>query len=285
MKIVKFLGGLGNQMFQYAFYLSLQKTFKSVKADITEFESYNRHNGFELNNVFNIRLNKASSIEVRIYGKGRADFVTRKMKRLFGTKFAYYEEKLDFGFDQQIFSDKKSRYLWGYWQNVNYFNGIEDRLREDFTFRNKLIDKNLEVKNILERENSVSLHVRRGDYINDPLLGNICTLEYYRTAINTINEKVSKPFFVIFSDDPSWCRDNFSSINPLFVDWNLKEQSYLDLQLMSICKHNIISNSSFSWWGSWLNQNPSKIIISPKVWANTSSNNFSGIILKNFITL
>ena len=120
---------------------------------------------------------------------------------------------------------------------------------------------------------AVSLHVRRGDYISpdgtQTLLGGICTKEYYQTAIELIKQRVGKLFFAVFSDDVNWARENLHLPEyTLFVDWHSGKNSFRDMQLMSLCSHHIIANSSFSWWGAWLGNNPEKIVIAPKKWMN-----------------
>jgi hypothetical protein len=123
-------------------------------------------------------------------------------------------------------------------------------------------------------DNSISIHVRRGDYLNHESYKNICGLNYYCSAIRYIKTLIMDPFFIVFSDDILWCKENLNNIlsdtSVIYVDWNTGKESYKDMQLISNCKHNIIANSSFSWWGAWLNTFPNKIIIAPKKWLNTN---------------
>src|SRR5690606_18414183 len=265
MKIVKFLGGLGNQMFQYGFYLALQKKFKKVKADLSDFETYPLHNGFELNDIFDINLNIVSKFDLNLYLPHNRKWIWRKLRRLYNTKQAYIEETMPFAYNKTIFSDKQNRYYWGYWQHIDYVNMVAEELREHFQFPQITDIKNKELIQHIQQRNSVSLHVRRGDYLiaSNQHLGSICDNAYYEKAITYINEKTDSPLFVIFSNDIPWCKETFNNIDAIFVDWNTGNQSYIDMQLMSLCKHNIIANSSFSWWGAWLNNNPVKIVVSP----------------------
>lgn len=285
MKIVKFLGGLGNQMFQYAFYLSLQQHFDNVKADLSGFEKYNLHQGFELENIFNIPLNKASALESSLYDAHNRGFILRKLRRVLGTKNAYYPEKQYFGFEPEIYNDHATRYYWGYWQNVKYFKNAEVLLKQQFTFKNVLNEKNSDILRQIRSETTASLHVRRGDYLVDPLLGNICDLSYFTNAINVMEKKVGNCLYVVFSNDIKWCKENLPLKNCLYVDWNTEADSYVDMQLMSNCDHNIISNSSFSWWATWMNNNPKKIVISPKQWMRTQELDYSGVISNKWITI
>ncbi|MFD2161737.1 alpha-1,2-fucosyltransferase [Paradesertivirga mongoliensis] len=285
MKIVKILGGLGNQMFQYAFYLSLCQRFKNVKVDLSGFDQYQLHNGLELGNVFSTNLVQTSAWESSIYGREDGRFIVRKLRRFLGTKSSYQEEKQFFGFEPEIYEYEGSSYYWGYWQNFNYFIGIEPILRRHFVFNRPLSGRNAELLKQIHRMNAVSLHVRRGDYLQNELLGNVCDLSYIENALKTIKSIVLEPTFVIFSNDIAWCKENLRGEKCIYVDWNMGEDSYCDLQLMSSCNHNIIANSSFSWWGAWLNRNPEQIVISPRQWMNLPDLDYSGINMKHWITI
>ena len=285
MKIVRYLGGLGNQMFQYAFYQSMKRKFASVKADLTEFEGYNLHNGFELERVFPITLDKASPFLVKLYDPHYRSWWIRKMRRVVGLKHAFYEEKALFHYDPSPFEDKSNRLYWGYWQNERYFSEIEDTLRQDFKFKLPLDEKNKSVLQQIQSSNSVSIHVRRGDYLHNELLGGVCSPAYYQAAVDAMVEKTSDPVFFIFSNDMAWCQSNLNLPQAHFISWNHGDQSYIDMQLMSHCKHNIIANSSFSWWSAWLNSNTDKIVIAPMRWTNDPTNSITDIIPSQWITL
>ena len=138
----------------------------------------------------------------------------------------------------------------------------------------ELSEKNKNILEEIKKRNSISIHIRRGDYVNDinakKILGDNCNLLYYQKAIEYIYSVITSPFFYIFSDEPEWVKNNFSFLeNSLIIDWNKGKDSWQDMMLMSHCKHNIIANSSFSWWGAWLNNNNNKIVIAPKKWFNT----------------
>ena len=157
----------------------------------------------------------------------------------------------------------------GYWQSPKYFNSIETLIRKEFTFQKPLDSKNLEILNLIKNTISVSIHIRRTDFqiINSNDIHGFCSLEYYDEAINYIHTNVLMSKFFIFSDDINWAKENLKvPMNSYFVSGNTGEKSYIDMQLMSNCNHNIIANSSFSWWGAWLNSNPKKIVIAPKKW-------------------
>lgn len=285
MKIVKFLGGLGNQMFQYAFYLALIKRGYNVKADLVDFEHYDLHNGFELEDIFNLKLQKATDFERNLYLPNNRKWIWRKLRRLVGTRNVYWEENPKFQFNPQTLEDKRPRYYWGYWQHKGYLDLVEEELRQHLKFPPFDDQKNqIQESLIVNHPNAVAVHVRHGDYIGHPNFGGICTEDYYLQSIAYMMEKIDNPLFIFFSNDIEWCRQHFGDINAHFVGWNTGRDSFKDMQLMSLCKHFIIANSSFSWWGSWLSIHPSKIVVSPKKWGNKLENTM-GLILPTFVTI
>lgn len=272
MIVVKVMGGLGNQMFQYAFYKKLSMLYKYVYIDDRELRvNGNEHNGLELESVFGLNYHKIREVQLKLFMDrphshkllyGGVDFLIKS----FGyQKMQYYCEK---EYDPDIFLNQ-DRYYIGYWGNQRYWGDIAELLKKEFSFRfNHFIDrKNIEILEEIKNTCSVSIHIRRGDYLKEEnirLFGGICTTDYYRVAINHFISKFGNPTFYIFSND------NVDDILRIFkeakfrvVDWNKGENSYIDMFLMSKCKHNIIANSTFSWWGSWLNENPDRIIIVP----------------------
>jgi len=284
MKIVKFLGGLGNQLFQYAFFLALKQKFKCVKADLIDFEDYELHNGFELETIFNIKLPKINSFERNLYSQKNRNWSWRKLRRMCFTKNAYFEESPQFAYAGQIFEENKSRYYWGYWQHIDYVNHVASLLHKHLIFPPLEDAKNIQIQHLVNNYNAISLHVRRGDYLKEPLFKDICTEEYYQKSIQYILETQDSPLFVVFSNDIKWCKSEFKDINAIFVEHNSGSNSFRDLQLMSLCKHHIIANSSFSWWGAWLNDNPDKVVVSPKKWINDATIETTGLILPTFVT-
>ena len=147
----------------------------------------------------------------------------------------------------------------------------------------ELNDKTLSFKNELQRGVFVSVHIRRGDYLNNVGRFGLCELSYYREAIKYIKSIVDNPKFVFFSDDMAWAKDNIDNDEAVFVSWNQGKDSWQDMYLMSHCQHNIVANSSFSWWGAWLNGNPHKVVVAPKKWFMYSPN--YDIIPDNWITI
>ena len=165
----------------------------------------------------------------------------------------------------------------GYFQSEKYFIDIAEDIRREFAFKTPLVGENRILSESITEQESIGVHIRRGDYLLNPLF-RVHGLEYYQKAIEQILTVVEKPVFYIFSNDYEWCEKNIRIDYPLhFVNHNSEQQPYFDLYLMSLCKHNIIANSSFSWWAAWLNFNPGKKIIAPSPWVNRSTTFYSNI--------
>ncbi len=291
MIIIKLSSGLGNQMFQVALFLALKSKNKNVKVDAFS-ANYKRlnpgnGNGFEIESVFNISLPKASKVEINTL-KINDSISAKFIKKIgFGNilkKETHYTEPC-FEFDPNIFNIDRDVYLDGYWQSPKYFCGIETQIKNTFSFPMIEDEMNIKVLNSIISNNSISVHVRRGDYINNSLHGNICNKTYYDKSINYINKHTTDPIFYFFSDDINWCAQNFKMSNAVFVDWNNNSKSYIDLQLMSKCKHNIIANSTFSWWAAYLNDYIHKIVITPNKWFNNPNINCSDIYIDSWIKI
>lgn len=277
MKIVKILGGLGNQMFQYALACSIKanQPEEEVKLDLHCFRGYHLHNGYELNKIFHPSFQAAQLKEVIKVAYPYCNYnFWRIGSRLLPSKKSMITEDSRKAIDTSILSLNGSAYYDGYWQSEEYFKDIRDCILKEFSFP-LFEEKNKACAEAILNSNSLSIHVRRGDFINHPLYKGICTLQYYKNAIDKINSMTKIDHVFIFSNDIKWCQDNFSSLlndkTTTYIDWNKGAQSYIDIHLMSLCKHNIIANSSFSWWGAWLNQNKDKIVVSPRIWDNSGS--------------
>ena len=273
MVISNIIGGLGNQMFQYATgrTLSLRLSVQ-LKLDLRDFSSYPLHQGFELSKLFDCNVEIASNNDLKaVLGWQEAKLVQRILKRPQLNRFSYrsYVIEPSFNYWVGINTLKENIYLDGYWQSERYFISFADKIREDFTFKQPLSNQNADIADKISRVNAVSLHVRRGDYISDKrnaFIG-VCTLDYYKTAIEIIKTQVDNPMFFVYSDDINWVKNNLVlDKTAVFVNHNLGHESYNDMRLMSLCQHHIIANSSFSWWGAWLNNSPNKIVIAPKQW-------------------
>jgi hypothetical protein len=283
MKIIKVLGGLGNQMFQYAFYLYLINKGVVAKLDTSDFSSYNLHN-LELNRVFGLLKSKEMASELEIH-YSRDKYPLFKIRKFFSKYILknsnilikrghWVEPCSSFYYSNIYLSDYV--YLEGYWQNEAYFKDNFEEIRSQFQWKN--IDRINEIlANKLKQEESVSIHIRRMDIPRNykqilyalrlRIQWKIVNLKYYLQAVDHIKQNVSKPVFYIFTNDIKWVKKFFPQhINFTIVDWNRNEKSYQDMFLMSHCKHNILAMSSFSWWGAWLNLNSKKIVIAPKNW-------------------
>lgn len=276
MKIVRFLGGLGNQMFQHALLLSLREASgESVYADIFDYDRYEQHNGYELERVFGIKNPIATTKQISKY----SFFCHNKLLQNIYTKLSFFrygdiKERHNYKFYPNLINKHRNGYYDGYWQSYLYFEKYKDIIISEFTFKNKLEGKNKQLaEEICNNTGSVSIHIRRGDYLKVPIYAGLCQLDYYKKAINYIKETISINIcFYIFSDDVAWCKENLGNIlldsNHRYIDWNNGNDSYIDMQLMSLCKANIIANSSFSWWAAYLNRNADKVVIAPEKWIN-----------------
>ncbi len=280
MIIIKIIGGLGNQMFQYALGRALSiKNNVEFKMDLSGFESYKLHD-YSLKH-FNITENIATFKEIK-------SIKNKKLLQLFYRHSSQIIEKY-FYYDSAILKVIDKVYLDGYWQSEKYFNDISEVIRKDFTVKHQQAGRNKEIAELIEDSNSVSLHIRRGDYVSNKITNTVhglCNLDYYNRAIIYIAEKFSNLHFFVFSDDPIWTKKYISvKENITYVDHNKADKNYEDLRLMSQCKHHIIANSSFSWWGAWLNQNPDKIVIAPRKWFNEDSIDTKDLIPESWIRL
>jgi hypothetical protein len=183
--------------------------------------------------------------------------------------FTYVLKERRFSFDPTVLDAPRNVYLDGYWQSEKYFKEIENVIRREFCFKTEPERRNGETANRIKAVNAVCVHVRRTDYVSDPATNQfqgLCPLEYYREAVRLIASRVSKPRFFVFSDEPDWAQANLELEGPtIFVTGNDLEKGYEDLRLMALCRHHIIANSSFSWWGAWLS-NSKGIVVAPKKW-------------------
>jgi len=280
MITVRITKGLGNQMFQYAIARMLAiKNDLPLLLDLTYLlKSFDRRQhpfpGLELS-VFNIRaeysiLSQQSLKHPRLaYPIYRHQKLATKLNGLLGRQNNITETPwMEGSFCPDVMASQGKIYLTGYWQNELYFKPIEDQIREDFSFREYPDPANQAMIDEIRSKNSVSLHIRRGDYLNSPVnlaKHGVLNISYYNKAIDIIKTRVNCPELFVFSDDIGWAKENLISCIPVsFV--NLKNAGYKDMRLMSHCKHHIIANSSFSWWGAWLAENKAKTIIAPAQW-------------------
>lgn len=286
MKVIKSFGGLGNQMFQYAFYLYMKKNNDDVLFDISDFTIHKYHQGYELDRIFKIKADEVNRKAVRYLSVNQESKIIRAVHKLFGLKVCRDSEVYEIKgvFEVPFHKIKADVVMRGTWQNSRYIVPIDSEIRKIFCFP-ELDARNKDILNDFKKYTTVSLHVRRGDYLNTSTYAGICTKDYYEKALAFFkNIRFEKPLKVIvFSDDIPWCRQEYASVNCEFVDWNKGENSYRDMQLMSLCDHNIIANSSFSWWGAYLNNNKEKVVIMPKIWEKGIDGN--ELVFDNCITM
>lgn len=280
MIISNIIGGLGNQMFQYAAGRAVAlKLDTPYKQDLSGFDYYKLHHGFELSRVFVAPVISATKSDMNYVLGWQSSKLIRKFIRRpqFGIiRKKQYVVEPTFSYWDGINSLSNNSYLEGYWQSEKYFKEFFSIIRADFEFKVPFSTLNATLAADIASTNAVSLHIRRGDYVSNKKntsIYTVCTLDYYRLAIQEIAEKVTNPVFYIFSDDIPWVRSHLTIERPsVFVDHNKGAESYNDMRLMSLCQHNIIANSSFSWWGAWLNKNPEKIVIAPNMWFSDNTN-------------
>jgi hypothetical protein len=284
MIIVRIMGGLGNQMFQYAAGRRLAAFHNALlRLDISDFVDYNLHS-YGLS-AFNIKESIATPEEIQLLKEPESSSLKKKFKKLLRRPsklgITHIREK-QYHFDPEILTMHDSVYLDGYWQSEKYFWDIADIIRNEFTVTLPQAGKNMELAQQITSCESVSLHIRRGDYVTDEKTNTIhgtCDLDYYARGVECLAQKVHHPCFFIFSDDPEWAEENLRITHPAtFVSHNGPKKNYEDLRLMSQCRHHVIANSSFSWWGAWLNQYPEKLIVYPNRWFKEKKFNTKDLI-------
>ena len=260
------IGGLGNYMFQVsaAYSLSIDNN-SSFVFDINDVFSPHKNIGTYTDNIFrNVP-----------FSENIINTFTYKEKTFHYSKIPY---------NPWLWQKESGNFLglklFGYFQSYKYFSHNRDEVISLFSIDDVSMDFLNTTYGKLLSGDTCSIHVRRGDYVNLPNHHPVCELNYYQKSINLFDKGVS---FLIFSDDMQWCKENFKGDNFTFIEGN---KDYLDLWLMSICNHNIIANSTFSWWGAWLNQNPDKIVISPNTWFGPSiTHNTTDLTPKKWIKL
>lgn len=293
MIIVKLYGGIGNQMFQYAAAKRLALVNNTqLFLDITH---YNKlvlpyglpYRSFDLS-IFNMNYQIASEKEICFFKNAASSFqsrVVRKIKNIFSPTLVVTEPH--FHFYPQLLMEKGSLYIDGYWQSEKYFKDIEDIINSEFQINLSLNEEELRLVEKIKATNSVCLNIRRQEFASNPLVDDFIGIEYFNKAVELIAQKVDSPHFFIISDELSWCKENLNlKYDHTFVEEHLFGEKYKNcLFYMTSCKHNIIPNSTFGWWGAWLNPNPNKIIIAPKSWLKDKTKNTKDILPDSWIKL
>lgn len=265
MIIIRVNGGLGNQLQQYALYEKMKSLGKEVKLDLSWFEK-DHESAFkrtlELDLFPEVKYEEASKEEISNI-LGNRNLWIKGLEKLHLKKSPLYVEHQMY--DPSVFT-MEHKILEGYWACEEYYADRISNLQEQLKFPSNLSLENLKMREEMQSCNSVSLHIRRGDYLkkeNLEMFGGICTEEYYEAALQWIRDRVEEPHFYLFSDDPSYVSKKYQGPEYRVANINRGRDSYLDLYLMSQCKHNICANSTFSFWGARLNQNPDKNMIRP----------------------
>lgn len=294
MIAVRLMGGLGNQMFQYAVARRLSFTNKTaLSLDHIFFDNIAESDTpreYELD-CFNIQSKTLvpsrrpqESPEANYSGKrGRLQYIKDSLA---GKAWRIYREP-HHQFDPNVLTLPNSSYLIGYWQSEKYFSDIREQLLKDFSFKTEPKGKNIQLLKDIQNSESISIHVRRGDYVSNKNASKFHGTKdesYYDEALKRVLKTVKNPKLFVFSDDPEWCKKNLKfKQETVYVEENSK--GFEDMRLMMNCKHNIIANSSFSWWAAWLNQNPDKIVVAPKKWFNDPSVDTRDVVPKTWVRI
>jgi hypothetical protein len=293
MVIIKLQGGLGNQMFQYAFASILAKKNKTkVIIDGRFFKRSEKTPGFtprkfELD-IFDNTYFMASDLDaISFHHLSKLN----KVKRKLGFPYPQIYEEPSFDYQTAALSIKSPVYLKGYFQSYKYFIGYEEFIKHKFSFPvDKLDYISKELLFTINSSNTIAIHIRRGDYVSDKITAEYhgsCSLDYYFESIKLLTSKNEDFTLVFFSDDSNWVKEQFENLPyaKIVVDHNKGEDSWKDMLLMSSCRHNIIANSSFSWWAAWLNVNPDKRVIAPKEWFKTKDLNTKTLLPEEWMKL
>lgn len=275
MKIVNILGGLGNQMFVYAMYLALKEAHPDEEVLLCRrsYKGYPLHNGYELDRIFGIEAPEASLLQLAKVAYPFFNYKTwQLMRHFFPQRKSMASGTTQIPFDYKEVTREDNAFYDGYWQNEKNFLPVRDKVINAFTFSDFENEKNIALAEKLKSVRAASCHIRRGDYLAEPVYG-VCNSYYYEKAVKELNETVNPDMYCIFSDDIEWCKENLVGLigkdkEVILVDWNKGKDSYRDMQLMSLCHYNIMANSSFSWWGAWLNNHEDKVVMAPEVWMN-----------------
>lgn len=290
MIIVHLMGGLGNQLFQYALGRAMAILRDTeLKLDIFDY-SFDKRRVYQLSS-FKVKEAFATEADLRqVLGGSNLSrrlhgiidhFVPHSMRRKLEEQFLRFEPR--------VFECRRDVYFSGYWQCEKYFVDQQSIIREELAFKFPPTGFNRQLADEIENGDSISVHIRRGDYVSNPVVKQMmaqCTFEYYSRCMSLLAERVRRPIFYLFSDDPQWVKREFKSTLPVrFVDHNGCHDAQEDFRLMTLCKHNIIANSTFSWWAAWLNGNKHKNVCAPKIWFQDSRYEHKDIIPPTWITV
>ena len=292
MIVVRLMGGLGNQMFQYALGRALSHRLGvELKLDLSWFSDQNKsvtrrdYQLAALNTVASIAT-KDDLDRLRVPGRGWFADIAGMLNPFY--RKTYIRER-GFQFDPTMLNSQDDVYLEGFWQSERYFKEISEILRQEFTLRTALDEHGHRLKDLIVGCRSVSLHFRRGDYVTSQTANKFhgtCSLDYYREAVDVIRNRVSSPHFFIFSDEPSWVRKAFPLDLPsTFIGGDGPRPAPEEMYLMSKCRHHVMANSTFSWWGAWLQGSTGNTVIAPQKWFSSSAVNTSDLLPEQWIRI
>lgn len=294
MIITKLIGGLGNQMFQYAAGLAMaRRNDLPLRLDVSALRRYRKHQGYQFDTIFTGEFRTATTadlfrmlgLRMRAASRGKVEIAPWRHphpdgRHLFQPTHDYWP-----GFAEA----KGPCYLSGYWQSERYFDAVEREVREHFRFRDAPAGDCAHVAQAIGEGESVSIHIRRGDYVSDPAVRafhGVCGWDYYDRAIARMAKDIPKARFFAFSDEPEVARRRFAGDDRIAViDINRGRSNYLDMMLMSLCRNHIIANSTFSWWAAWLCDNADKRVIAPKNWFAGAADTIEDIYCQGWLRL
>lgn len=283
MIVVRVVGGLGNQMFQYAHGRALSLRHRvPLRLDVSGYATYKVH-AYALDKL---------RIEATPIGDGELSrmrprgLIGRLLSRTPAVKRV--REK-SFTYDPDVAEMKPPLYLDGYWQSQKYFAAYAGVLRGELGLREPLAGRSAEIAREMTDSESAAVHVRRGDYVNNPNANAVhgtCDAAYYHAAVQQLARRVALSSLFVFSDDLAWARTHLRFDYPAtFVDVHGADEGHKDMHLMAACRHQIIANSSFSWWAAWLNVNPAKIVIAPRRWFRSNEMNTRDLLPEGWVRL
>lgn len=281
MIIVWVLGGLGNQLFQYALGRALALKYNtSLKLDLSDFSGYGRRI-FRLNH-FDLHFEVASAADIAAVTGQR--FWDRLLRRKKGITIEGFPR-----FNPDVLECGCNAYLKGYWQSEKYFSDVAEVIRGEVRMTTPPEGQNAELWARIGEGASVGIHIRRGDYAEDATTKayhGLCSVEYYQRAIALIAARVEKPKFFVFSDDPDWASENLRLAHPFtLVRHNGATADYEDFRLLCRCKHFITANSSFSWWAAWLGSAPDKVVVAPQRWFAHDNYSYADLVPAHWVSL
>lgn len=278
MIVVHLSGGLGNQLFQYAAGRALSaRTRSRLKVDLSTLGD-NSLRGYRLN-CFGIQAAGVSKLLVNWLRRLNQPTTGGAVARVIQNILPFYSWEVvcekHYHFDPTFLEHVGNVYMLGYWQSAKYFEEIQHLIRSELTLANTRDKIDQEMQLLIADKKSVSLHIRRGDYVSDPGINRVHGLlpvEYYQNAVSYLKSKLGNIHVFVFSDDLDWVEQKFHVDAPFTLVRNRgKDRDFMDLILMSQCKHHVLANSSFSWWGAWLNADSEKVVIAPQKWFNDPS--------------